>query len=232
MALTVNQTALYFVFSFLAFLFAISVHESAHALVADRCGDSTARLAGRISLNPLRHIELFGTILLPIMGWLSGFAMFGWARPTPVDMSKLRNLRRDDILISAAGPASNLLTAVCCVLALFAIRLTSSEGAQIVERLAITGSPGFNGSALIPLAWLLHRLLVISVVLGIFNLFPVPPLDGSHILHQLLPSRARAWYRSASRFGFLVLLLVLWYTPVGRWTFVPAMDLFNSLLRL
>jgi Zn-dependent protease len=231
MALTVSQTALYFGFSFLAFLFAISVHESAHALVADRCGDPTARLAGRISLNPLRHIELFGTIILPILGALGGFAMFGWARPTPVDPTKLRNPRRDDILISTAGPASNLLTAVCCVLALFVIRLASSEGAQIVDRLATTGAPGSDGSALIPIAWLLHRLVVISVVLGIFNLFPVPPLDGSHILHQLLPQPVRAWYRAGARYGFLVLLFVLWYTPVGRWTFIPAMNLVNSLLR-
>ena len=226
------ETTLYLLFSFLAFLFTISVHESAHALVADRCGDPTARLAGRISLNPLRHMELFGTVLLPLMTVLTGSVLFGWAKPTPVDLSKLRRPRRDDILVSAAGPASNLVTALLAVLVLLLIRLTSSEGARVVERLASTGSAGIEGSVLNPVAWLLHRLLVVSVVLGIFNLFPIPPLDGSHIVHQLLPLPVRAWYRSAGRYGFLILVLVLWYTPLSRWTIDPAMGLFNSWLRM
>jgi Zn-dependent protease len=228
----VTETTLSFLFTFLAFLFTISVHESAHAVVAWRCGDPTARLAGRISLNPLRHMELFGTVILPVMTAISGFAAFGWAKPTPVDLRKLRHPRRDDMLVSVAGPLSNLATAVACLAALEGIRFTSAEGAQVVRRLAVTGSAGTEGSVLNPLAWLLHRLLVISLVLGIFNLFPVPPLDGSHILHQLLPSKARAWYRSASRFGFVLLLLILWYTPVGRWAFEPPMQWFNSLLRM
>lgn len=232
MAVAVSETTLHFAFGFLAFLFSISVHESAHAWVADRCGDPTARLAGRISLNPLRHIELFGTIVLPLLTALSGFAMFGWARPTPVDLSKLRHPRRDDMLVSVAGPASNLATAVACLLALVAIRSTSQEGARIVQRLASTGTGDLQGSAVDPMAWLLYRLLIISIVLGIFNLFPVPPLDGSHILHQLLPGWARAGYRSVSRYGFIILLLVLSYTPLARWTFLPAMDLCNSLLRM
>ena len=227
-----TETTLFFLFSFLAFLFTISVHESAHALVADRCGDPTAKLAGRISLNPLRHMELFGTVILPVMTALSGLATFGWAKPTPVDLRKLRNPQRDDILVSAAGPASNILTAVACLAALLLIRVTSAEGAQVVERLAVTGSAGAEGSVLNPLAWLLHRLLVISVILGIFNLFPIPPLDGSHILHQLLPLRARAWYRNAGRYGFVLLLLIFWYTPLTRWVFDPAMRLCNSLLRM
>ncbi|MBI3698343.1 MAG: site-2 protease family protein [Acidobacteria bacterium] len=227
-----TETTLFFLFSFLAFLFTISVHESAHALVADRCGDPTARLAGRISLNPLRHMELFGTVILPLMTAISGSVLFGWAKPTPVDVGKLRRPRRDDILVSAAGPASNLVTALAAVMVLLMIRLSSSEGARVVERLASTGSAGVEGSVLNPVAWLLHRLLVVSLVLGIFNLFPVPPLDGSHIVHQLLPLQARAWYRSTSRYGFLILLLALWYTPVSRWTFDPAMRLFNSLLRM
>jgi Zn-dependent protease len=232
MAVAVTETTLFFLLSFIAFLFALSVHESAHALVADRCGDPTARLAGRISLNPLRHMEMFGTVILPVLTSLSGFVTFGWAKPTPVDLRKLRRPRRDDILVSFAGPASNLLTALGCVVLLGIIRLTSSEGAEIVNRLARGGAPGVHDSILSPLAWLLHRVLVISVVLGIFNLYPVPPLDGSHILNELLPARARAWYRGFARYGFVVLLVVLWYTPLGRWTLDPPLAALNSLLRM
>ncbi len=232
MAFAVTETTLYFLFSFIAFLFTISVHESAHALAADRCGDATARLAGRISLNPLRHMELFGTIILPLITALSGMPTFGWAKPTPVNPARLRKPRRDDILVSAAGPASNLLTAIACLFLLEAIRASSPAGAQVVNDLAWTGTPGIGSSVLNPLAWLLHRLLEISVILGVFNLFPVPPLDGSHILQQLLPWRARVVYRSLSRYGMLVLLLVLWYTPLSQWAFDRPMRLVNSLLRM
>jgi len=227
----VSDTALLVLFSFVAFLFTISVHESAHALVADRCGDSTARLLGRVSLNPLRHAELFGTVIFPAVTALGGLTL-GWAKPTPVDLRKLRHPRRDDILVSAAGPASNLMTALLCLGALLAIRLASAEGARVVERLALTGRPDIAGSLLNPLAWLLHRVLVISVVLGIFNLLPVPPLDGSHIFRHLLPARLQDWYGRAGRFGFLILLVAFWYTPLDEWLFGPAMRLCNSLLRL
>jgi len=230
--MAVTETTLYFLFSFLAFLFTVSVHESAHALAADRCGDPTARLLGRISLNPLRHIELFGTVVAPLLTAIGGLPILGWAKPTPVNVENLRRPRRDDILISAAGPASNLATAAVCLLALLGIRAASSEGAVIVEQLALTGSAGIGGSLLNPMAWLLHRLLDISVVLGIFNLLPVPPLDGSHILGNLLPARAQAWYQSAGRFGFLILLLIFWYTPLDRWLLNPALRLFNTLLRM
>jgi Zn-dependent protease len=228
----VSEATLLFLFSFLAFLFSISVHESAHALVADRCGDPTARLLGRISLNPLRHMELFGTVVLPILMFLSGLPTFGWAKPTPVVPSKLRNPRRDDMLVSFAGPASNLLVALLCVAALLAIRAASAEGARVVEQLSYVGVAGMEGSPLIPAAMLLYRLLWISVILGIFNLLPVPPLDGSHILSQLLPPRAQSWYLSVSRFGFILLLVALWYTPLDTWIFDRPMRVFNSILRM
>ena len=227
-----SETALFFLFSFLAFLFSISVHESAHALVADRCGDPTARLLGRISLNPIRHIEIFGTVVLPLITFFSGLPTFGWAKPTPVVPSKFRRPRRDDMLVSVAGPVSNLLTALVCLVALLAIRATSQEGARIVEELSFVGKTGLEGSALVPVAAILYRLLVVSVILGIFNLLPVPPLDGSHILSQLLPPRARDLYRSASRYGFMILLIVMWYTPLDTWIFDRPMRLFNSLLRM
>lgn len=227
-----TESTLLLVFSLLAFLFTISVHESAHALVADRCGDPTARLLGRISLNPLRHIELWGTILVPVLTMFSGLPMIGWAKPTPVDVRRLRRPRRDNILVSAAGPASNILTAVVCLAVLLLVRAVSSEGAAVVERLSLVGSAGLEGSALNPLATLVYRLLMISVILGLFNLLPVPPLDGSHILGQVLPGRALNLYRAAAPFGFLVLLVVFWYTPLDQRLFDHPMRWCNSLLRL
>ena len=227
-----TESALLLIFGLLAFLFSISVHESAHALVADRCGDPTARLLGRISLNPLRHIEVWGTILVPILTVVSGLPMIGWAKPTPVDVSRLRQPRRDNILVSAAGPASNLLTALVCLAVLLLIRTASAEGARVVEQLSLVGSAGLHGSALNPLATLLYRLLTISVVLGMFNLLPVPPLDGSHIVGQLLPAPMLQLYRAAAPFGFLILLVVFWYTPLDQWLFDHPMRWCNSLLRM
>jgi len=227
----VTESTLLVLLTFLAFLFTISVHESAHALAADRCGDPTARLLGRISLNPLRHMELFGTLVVPVMTYFSGLPTFGWAKPTPVDVSRLRHPRRDNMLVSAAGPASNFLTAVVCLAALLAVRLSSSEGAGMVERLALTGSAGIEGSALTPLATLVYRLLVISVVLGMFNLIPVPPLDGSHIVHQLLPPSLQRWYSRLSPFGFLIILAAFWFTPLDEWIFDRPLRLFNALLK-
>ena len=227
-----TESTLLLAFSLLAFLFTISVHESAHALVADRCGDPTARLLGRVSLNPLRHMELFGTVLVPLLTAWSGMPVIGWAKPTPVDVSRLRRPGRDNVLVSAAGPASNLATALLCLLALFVLRLASTEGAAIVERLALVGSAGLHGSFLNPLATLLHRLLYISLILGMFNLLPIPPLDGSHIVGQWLPVPLQAAYRSAAPFGFLILMAVFWYTPVDQWLFDRPMGWCNALLRM
>ncbi len=232
MRFPVTESTLLLVFSLLAFLFTISVHESAHALVADRCGDPTARLMGRLSLNPFRHVELWGTILVPLLTMFSGLPMIGWAKPTPVDTRRLNHPRRDSILVSAAGPASNLLTAGVCVGLLLLVRALSSEGARIVEQLSLVGGAGLHGSVLNPAATLIYRLLTISVILGVFNLLPVPPLDGSHILGQLLPARALGVYRSAAPFGFLVLLAVFWYTPLDQWLFERPLRWCNSLLRM
>jgi len=228
----VTESALLLIFSLLAFLFTISVHESAHALVADRCGDPTARLLGRISLNPLRHMELWGTVLVPVLTAVSGLPMIGWAKPTPVDTSRLRQRRRDSILVSAAGPASNLLTALICLALLLLVRVASDEGARVVEQLSLVGSAGLHGSVLNPLATLVYRLLYISVILGMFNLLPVPPLDGSHIVSELLPGRVLGLYRAAAPFGFLIILVIFYYTPLDQWLFDRPMRWCNSLLRM
>ena len=218
-------------FDILAFLFALSVHEAAHAWTADRLGDPTARLLGRVTLNPWPHLDLVGTILMPLFGILSGFPILGWAKPTPVNVSRLRSPRRDDLLVSAAGPLSNLLVALAAVAALLAIRLSSSEGAAVVGYLAGRSGPHLSGSLLAPIALLLYRFLFINVLLGVFNLIPIPPLDGSHILGNLLPLRLQYAYAEVGRFGFLILMGLLWL-GVPYMLFSPVFAVFNLLLRI
>ncbi len=222
------------IFDIVAFLFAISIHESAHAWSAHRLGDSTARLLGRISLNPLRHIDLVGTVLFPLFGALSGLPILGWAKPTPVNTGRLGHPRRDDVLVSAAGPASNFLVALVAVGLLLGIRLASAEGAAIIGVLSHFGSlpTGLSQrSLLIPVALLFYRFLLVNVLLGVFNLIPIPPLDGSHILAGALPERLRDLYSEVGRFGFLLLFLLLW-TNIPYLLFSPVLGLFHSLLRL
>lgn len=179
------------VYQIIVFLFAICVHESAHAWTAWRLGDPTARMLGRVTLNPLRHIDPVGTVLLPVLGLLYHFPMIGWAKPTPVDPRNFKNPVRDDILTSLAGPASNFLIAIVSIIAL---RLLAMGGGA---------SP-----VLEPLAILFWYSMAINVLLGVFNLIPIPPLDGSHVLRHLLPSGVRHIYDRVGFFGLLLLFLV------------------------
>ncbi len=194
-------------FQMIAFLFAISVHESAHAWTASQCGDPTARMLGRVSLNPIRHIDLFGTIILPLIAALSGIPLLGWAKPTPVDPRNFRNPVLDDILTSVAGPVSNFVVAAGALLVLGGISLSSASGHILVLGL----SSGFGGSASdsawAPVAVLLYELMLINIVLAVFNLIPVPPLDGSHVLRHFLPDSARMIF---DRVGFFALLALVY----------------------
>lgn len=194
------------VYQMIAFLFAISVHESAHAWTASRCGDPTARMLGRVSLNPIRHIDLFGTIILPLVAAISGIPLLGWAKPTPVDPRNFRNPMLDDILTSVAGPVSNFIVATGALLLLGVISLSSASGHEL-----IAGLPGgFNGavsdSPLTPFAMLLYALMIINIVLAVFNLIPVPPLDGSHVLRHFLSEPLRVMYDRVGIFALLALV--------------------------
>ena len=168
-------------------IFALTVHEFAHALAAYHCGDDTARLNGRLTLDPLAHLDPIGTICLL-------FSFFGWAKPVPVNPANFHHPRRDDILVSVAGVATNLATAVAVGLVL---RFTYGWGVWQTQGGAI--------------AWSMLLLLCqISVGLMLFNLIPIPPLDGSHVLRQLLPyEAARAYDRLAPMAPFLLIVLVI-----------------------
>ena len=214
-------------FQIIVFLFAISVHESAHAWMADRCGDPTAKMLGRITMNPIKHMDPFGTLLLPAIGLFSGVGMFGWAKPTPVTPQNFRNPVWGDILTTLAGPVSNFLIVTLSIFALALISITTPQGHEVVHNLAnhvLTDT----ASPLMPIVWLFYTAIYLNVLLGIFNLIPVPPLDGSHVLRHLLPAPLRVLYDRAGLLG-----LVLLFTVGGsfiRAVMRPALHFVNSLL--
>jgi Zn-dependent protease len=211
-------------FQMIAFLFAISVHESAHAWTASRCGDPTARMLGRVTLNPIKHIDPVGTILLPVVAAVSGFTILGWAKPTPVDPRNFSNPVRDDILTSVAGPVSNFIVATVALILLWIIALTSETGHALVHGFAPGG--GVAGFILEPLVHLLLVLMLINVVLAVFNLIPVPPLDGSHVLRHFMSDSIRSIYDSIGIFGLLALVYL--GKPLLRALMNPFIDFYFS----
>jgi Zn-dependent protease len=217
------------VFQLIAFLFAISVHESSHAWMANLRGDPTARMLGRISLNPIRHIDLFGTLLLPAVAMYFNVPVLGWAKPTPVDPRNFRNPVLDDILTSVVGPISNFVVATAAVLVLASVKFASPAGAQIVFGTVVDGSNfADTDSLLVPFCRLIFQLMVINVGLGVFNLIPVPPLDGSHVLRHLLPAGMLRIYDTVGTFGLL--LLVFWGGGLLVKLISPAIGLFKDIL--
>ncbi|HEX8811045.1 MAG TPA: site-2 protease family protein [Terracidiphilus sp.] len=217
-------------FRLIVFLFAISVHESAHAWMANRRGDPTARMLGRVTLNPLKHIDPVGTVLLPLIALYSNFPMIGWAKPTPVDPRNFKNLVLDDILTSVVGPISNFLVAICALVALSLIKLSSPAGQQIVSGIPYGMiSPEMN-SALVPLSLLLYELMSINIILGVFNLIPVPPLDGSHVLRHFLPPNALRVYDTVGMFALMALVFL--GGGLLNKLFSPVVGIFNYILLL
>jgi Zn-dependent protease len=216
-----------YVFQAIAFLFAISVHESAHAFTAWRCGDPTAKMLGRVSLNPIRHIDIMGTLIMPAICLITGFPVIGWAKPTPVDPRNFGHEIRDDILTSMAGPISNFLVATLAVICLMLISVSSPQASFIVKA-AMLGYPGISNSALVPISVLLYQGMVINVLLGVFNLIPVPPLDGSHVVRHMLSERTRDIYDRVGIVGLILLLLVGGNLLMAMMS--PFLAIFNSLL--
>lgn len=194
-------------------LFSLSLHESAHAWTADRLGDGTARRLGRVTLNPLVHVDPIGTILFPLLGLLSGWALFGWAKPVPVNPVNFQHPRRDHLLVAAAGPISNLLA-----VAVFLVGLKLLAAAGPLEPHPI----------LSPLRLVCQAGLILNVILAVFNLIPVPPLDGSWIVSGLLPEEFSRLLEAVRPYGFLILLLLLW-SGFFRMILVPVLGFVQAL---
>ena len=168
-------------------IFAITVHEAAHGWVANKCGDPTAKMLGRVTLNPLKHIDLIGTVVLPIVMLLMSNFIFGYAKPVPVDWNQLKKPRRDMIFVAIAGPGANLLMAILWA---FIAKFTLSSTPNFFHLMAIFG---------------IH----INILLLVLNLLPIPPLDGSRVISGLLPPHAARLYNSIEPYGIWILLLLL-----------------------
>lgn len=195
-------------------IFAITVHEAAHGYAAKYFGDMTAFNAGRITLNPIKHIDLFGTILLPAITILLGGILFGWAKPVPVDFRRLRNPKKDMLWVAAAGPASNFVMAI-----FWALLIKFSVGAP--EAIAY------------PLVMMAKAGVMINIVLMVLNLLPLPPLDGGRIAVSLLPMNLARPFAQIERFGFIILIALL-FTGVLSKILNPIINgvysLINSLI--
>ncbi|HVP64379.1 MAG TPA: site-2 protease family protein [candidate division Zixibacteria bacterium] len=187
-------------YQIMAFLFALSFHESAHAWVANRCGDPTGRMLGRISLNPIRHIDPVGTVLMPIIAAITHVPLIGWAKPVPVNPLNFRDMRRDDILVSLAGPVSNMILAVASSLVLVCLRFATG--------LPLILLANNEGSVWQPITIMMFTLLEVNLLLAVFNCIPIPPLDGSHVLRHMLPSGMQETFDRVGMFGLIIVMMV------------------------
>ncbi len=200
--------------SFLFLIVSITVHEFLHGLAADYMGDPTPRSLGRLTLNPLAHIDPIGTVFLPLISTITGIPTIGWAKPVPVDPFNFRNPRRDEIIVSFAGPLGNLLLATITTLIIRFIPFTSQTTLKFAS-----------------------LFILINISLFVFNLLPIPPLDGSHIFLNLLsPESSRKWADAFDHYGFILLILFVFFpiyqgkTILNLIIFPLVQFIFNLLL--
>ena len=202
--------------AFIVLLFSLTVHEMAHAFTADRLGDPTARLLGRVSLNPVVHADLIGTVAFPLIAMVTGAPLIGWAKPVPVNIRQLRHQRRDYVFVAAAGPASNLVLAFAAALALRSMSISPFT----------TGELNVSAAA----AMLLSRAIQLNVLLAVFNMIPIPPLDGGNVLGGLLPRPLAYRFDSLVRpYGFM-LLYALMLTGGFEYLVIPPSNFLRSWL--
>ncbi len=208
----------------LPILVAITFHEAAHGFVANKFGDPTAKMMGRLTLNPLAHIDLFGTIIMPIMFFIlsNGAFMFGSAKPVPVNFNNLRHPRRDSALVSAAGPATNVIIAFVSILLLILSFKLFPQSAH----------PGLLGEKVInPVQAMIQYSIVFNIFIAAFNLIPIPPLDGGRIAVSLLPARHAYQFSKLEPYGIFI-VIILWVTGIAQYIIAPLRLLIEFILKV
>jgi Zn-dependent protease len=200
---------------FIALVLSLSFHEAAHAWTADRLGDPTARMLGRLTLNPMAHIDLIGTVLFPLIAMTSGLPIIGWAKPVPVNWNNLRHPRRDFAVVALAGPVSNLILA--------------SVGATVF--MLLPAPPDGTLVVTTPVGDLLFMFVRLNVLLAVFNMIPVPPLDGGNVLMGLVPESAARAIDRLRPYGFLILYAMLFLHVFEAITTPVMQTLYRWLLR-
>ncbi|MEO8513177.1 MAG: site-2 protease family protein [Ignavibacteria bacterium] len=198
-------------------IFSVVIHEMAHAWVALKCGDTTAKDLGRITLNPIPHIDLFGSILIPLFSIIAtGRVFIAWAKPVPIDPRNFRHFKRDDTLVTIAGPISNLIIAFLCTFFVIGIYYLSSaiklqQGTYFFEFLNYMNKMFSAG-------------IFLNVSLAVFNMIPIPPLDGSHVLANLLPDELAMRYRRIGFMGIFIILMLFNFVPGFSQVFVSIIS--------
>jgi Zn-dependent protease len=199
---------------FIVLLFSLSFHEAAHAWTSEKFGDDTGRLQGRITLNPVAHIDPIGTVLFPVIGAITGFPLLGWAKPVQTNPLMWRDKTKANISVSAAGPISNFILAAVAFIVIKSLLVSGVMVPGVGFYNLIVPFPG-QAAILAPVSVLLSVMLLLNVSLGVFNLIPIPPLDGSHVLEELLPYNMAQAYEQIRPYGFLLLMACLYLGVFG-----------------
>jgi Zn-dependent protease len=221
------------IFYFIAFILSLSVHESAHALTSYWFGDDTGHLQGRISLNPMAHIDPIGTILIPLMGFISAAQglppLIGWAKPVETNPLRWRNKDLANITVSAAGPISNFLLASATFVVMKIMTLSGMAFREYKAPFTLIQPMSDQPEWMMPVCTFLSLMLLLNVALAVFNLIPIPPLDGSHVLETLLPDSLKGVYDQIRPYSWIILLGLLWLGVFG-FIMSPVSNLVYSLL--
>jgi len=218
------STARQLIIAAIPILIAITFHEVAHGFVANRLGDPTAKMMGRLTLNPIAHIDPIGTIIVPIMLFIfsNGAFIFGTAKPVPVNFHNLRNPRRDSAFVSAAGPATNVIIAFASILLFILIHKIFPQSIS---------STSVSQKIMIPLSIMLQYSISFNIFIAAFNLLPVPPLDGGRIVTSLLPTKHSYQFSKLEPYGILI-VLALWFTGIAHYIIVPIQSFIKLIISI